>query len=234
MRYKLAVCDDSQDDRNYITTLCEQWAADTGHNVQVKNFSSAENFLFHYEEENDFDILLLDIEMGAMDGVTLAKKLRGTNETVQIIFITGYSDYISEGYEVAALHYLMKPVKEDKFFAVLNRAVEKLGKNERLLNLKVGSEMVRIPYYQIRYIDVLQNYVTVHAKEDYTVKMPLGELANELEQDNRFYRAGRSAIVNLNVISRVTRKDIILQDGTVLPLPRGAYEGVNRAIINME
>lgn len=234
MRYKLAVCDDSQDDRNYITTLCEQWAADTGHNVQVKNFSSAENFLFHYEEENDFDILLLDIEMGAMDGVTLAKKLRGTNETVQIIFITGYSDYISEGYEVAALHYLMKPVKEDKFFAVLNRAVEKLGKNERLLNLKVGSEMVRIPYYQIRYIDVLQNYVTVHAKEDYTVKMPLGELANELEQDNRFYRVGRSVIVNLNVISRVTRKDIILQDGTVLPLPRGAYEGINRAIINME
>lgn len=234
MRYKLAVCDDSQDDRDYITALCEQWALETGHSVQVTKFSSAENFLFQYEEEKAFDILLLDIEMGAMDGVTLAKKLRGTNETVQIIFITGYSDYISEGYEVAALHYLMKPVKKDKFFAVLDRAVMKLSKNERLLHLKIGSEMVRIPYYQIRYIDVLQNYVTVHAREDYTVKMTLGELSKELEQDTRFCRVGRSAIVNLHVISRVTRKDIILQDKTVLPLPRGAYEGINRAIINME
>ena len=234
MRYKLAVCDDSQDDRDYITALCEQWALEAGHSVQVTKFSSAENFLFQYEEEKAFDILLLDIEMGAMDGVTLAKKLRGTNETVQIIFITGYSDYISEGYEVAALHYLMKPVKKDKFFAVLDRAVMKLSKNERLLHLKIGSEMVRIPYYQIRYIDVLQNYVTVHAREDYTVKMTLGELSKELEQDTRFYRVGRSAIVNLHVISRVTRKDIILQDKTVLPLPRGAYDGINRAIINME
>lgn len=63
--------------------------------------SSAESFLFCYDEESDFDILLLDIEMDGMDGVSLAKKLRESNETVQIIFITGYSDYIAEGYEVA-------------------------------------------------------------------------------------------------------------------------------------
>ena len=65
--------------------------------------------------------------MGAMDGVELAKRLRKTNDTVQIVFITGYSDYIAEGYEVAALHYLMKPVKEDKLFSVLDRAVEKFS-----------------------------------------------------------------------------------------------------------
>lgn len=85
-----------------------------GYVVQTDSFSSAENFLFYYAEECDYDILLLDVEMGAMDGVTMAKKLRQSNDTVQIIFITGYSDYIFEGYEVAALHYLMKPVKEEK------------------------------------------------------------------------------------------------------------------------
>ena len=49
--------------------------------------------------------------MGAMDGVTLTKKIRQDNEVVQIGFITGFADYISEGYEVSALHYLVKPVK---------------------------------------------------------------------------------------------------------------------------
>lgn len=178
-----------------------------------------------------YDILLLDIEMKEMDGVTMARKLRRENDTVQIVFITGYSDYIAEGYEVDALHYLMKPVKEDKLYSVLDRAVEKLRKNEKVLNLEAGGETIRIPVYQIRYADVQGNYVTIHASAEITVKMTLRELETEL--DDRFYRAGRSLIVNLTQISRVTKTEIRLSDGTALPLPRGAYEGVNRAIINM-
>lgn len=100
-------------------------------------------------DENDYDILLLDVEMGGMDGVTLAKKLRQGNETVQIVFITGYSDYIAEGYEVAALHYLMKPVDEQKLFSVLDRAVEKLRKDEKTLTVESGGATVRIPVRQI-------------------------------------------------------------------------------------
>ncbi len=231
MKYKVAICDDSDADRRYIMDMVRSWASAAGHEVQIDGFPSAESFLFRYAGESDYDILLLDIEMGAMDGVTMAKELRKSNDTVQIIFITGYSDYISEGYEVAALHYLMKPVNEEKLCLVLDRAAEKLTKNERVLNFEVSGEMVRVPIYQIRYADVIGNYVTVHAQTDVTVKMTLGELEKQL--DERFYRVGRSALVNLTQISRVTRAEIRLNDGTAIPLPRGAYEGVNRAIINM-
>lgn len=231
MKYKVAICDDSDADRRYIMDMVRSWASAAGHEVQIDGFPSAESLLFRYAGESDYDILLLDIEMGAMDGVTMAKELRKSNDTVQIIFITGYSDYISEGYEVAALHYLMKPVNEEKLCLVLDRAAEKLEKNERILNFEVSGEMVRVPIYQIRYADVLGNYVTVHAQTDVTVKMTLGELEKQL--DERFYRVGRSALVNLTQISRVTRAEIRLNDGTAIPLPRGAYEGVNRAIINM-
>lgn len=231
MNYNIAICDDSDADRQYISDIVSRWAEDRAHTVQISFFSSAENFLFLYVEKKDYDILLLDIEMGTMDGVSMAKRLRRDNDTVQIVFITGYSDYISEGYEVAALHYLMKPVKKDKLFLVLDRAVDKLSKNEKVLNFEIGGEMVRIPVYQIRYADVSGNYVTIHACDDLTVKMTLGELEKEL--DDRFFRVGRSAIVNLTQISRVTKTEIKLNDGVTLPLPRGAYEGVNRAIINM-
>lgn len=231
MNCKIAICDDSSADRQYLSTLADRWAADRGHVIRTAFFSSAEEFLFHYAEEKDYDILLLDIEMGAMDGVTMARTLRRDNETVQIIFVTGYSDYIAEGYDVAALHYLMKPVREDKLFSVLDRAAEKLSRNETVLNFEVGGEMVRVPIYQIKYADVSGNYVTIHAAGEVTVKMALGELEGQL--DRRFYRAGRSVIVNLTMISRVTKTEILLSDGTVVPLPRGAYEGVNRAIINL-
>ena len=161
----------------------------------------------------------------------MAKHLRKENDTVQIIFITGYSDYISEGYEVAALHYLMKPVKEEKLCSVLERATERLSKNERVLNLKSGGEIIRVPIYQIRYAEVYGNYVTIHAASDVMVKMTLNELENQL--DERFYRVGRSAVVNLTKVSRVTKTEIRLNEGTTMHLPRGAYDGINRAIINM-
>ena len=229
MKYKIAICDDSDADRQYVLNMVNTWAAQTGHAVHTDTFSSAENFLFHYSEESDYDILLLDIEMEAMDGVTMAKKLRAVNKAVQIIFITGYSDYISDGYDVAALHYLMKPVDRDKLFSVLDRAMERLSWNERCLTLELPDGAARIPLYEIRYLDVRQNYVTVHANESYTVKRSLSEFEKEL--DNGFFRAGRSAIVNLRHIRRVTRTDIHLDDGSILPLPRGTYEPLNRAII---
>ena len=131
MKYKIAICDDSDADREYVLNMVNRWAAGAGQVVHTDTFTSAENFLFHYAEESDYDILLLDIEMGDMDGVTMAKQLRKNNDIVQIVFITGYSDYISEGYEVAALHYLRKPVKEENPCLVLDRAAENLQKMKR-------------------------------------------------------------------------------------------------------
>jgi len=229
MRYRIAICDDSEADSGFVSGLVEEWARAREVFVQKENFSSAEAFLFRYAEDKAWDILLLDIEMGGMDGVTMSKRLRRENDEVQIVFITGYSEYIADGYEVAALHYLLKPVNRDKFFAVLDRAVEKLLKNENVLNLSLAGEMVRIPMREIRYLDVYQNYVTVHAVEDLKVRRPLGEFEELL--DERFFRVGRGLIVNLDYIRRVTRGEVHLSDGSVLPLPRGGYEAINRAII---
>lgn len=229
MIYKIAICDDSKEDTGYVAGLLKKWSARRQMAVQAECFPSAESFLFQYAEDKNYDILLLDIEMGQIDGVTMARQIRRDNETVQIVFITGYSEYIAEGYEVAALHYLLKPVNKEKLFAVLDRAVEKLRRSERCLTLALSGEMVRIPLHEIRYLDVQQNYVTVHGKEDYTVKKSLGEFEKLLDEE--FFRLGRGGIVNLSYISRVTKTDVYLKDGSVLPLPRGRYEALNRAII---
>ena len=229
MAYRVAIVDDSVTDARFVESILTDWAGEKQTAIQAEVFSSAESFMFRYAEDKEWDILLLDIEMGAMDGVTMAKKVRAHNEAVQIVFITGYSDYIAEGYEVAALHYLMKPVNREKLMTVLDRALEKRKQEERCLNLELSGEMVRLPFYEIRYLDVRQNYVTVHAKGDYTVKRSLNDFEKEL--DHRFHRVGRSMILNLKYIQRVTKTEVRLSDGTVLPLPRGAYEPLNRAII---
>ena len=227
--YKIAICDDTEIDRNFIKDIVTDWANKSGVKPDIHMFSSAEEFLFEYEDCKDYQILLLDIEMGQMDGVSLAKELRKTNDSAQIVFITGYSDYIAEGYEVSALHYLMKPVREEKLSEVLDRAVSKLGKDEKALMLESGGETNLVPIYRIRFIDVRGNYITVHADKEYTIKKTLSDVEKEL--DERFYRVGRSCIVNLTQISKVTKADIFFNSGETVPLPRGSYEKVNRAII---
>ena len=136
MAYRVAIVDDSTTDAEFVKGILNSWADLRQANIQAEVFPSAEAFLFRYAEDKEWDILLLDIEMGAMDGVTMAKRVRQDNEAVQIVFITGYSDYIAEGYEVAALHYLMKPVNSEKLLTVLDRAMEKRKQEERCLNLE--------------------------------------------------------------------------------------------------
>lgn len=230
MSYHTAIVDDSAEDAAFVNNILNDWAAERKINLHTEIFPSAESFLFHYAEDKTCDILLLDIEMGKMDGVTMARQIRKENSTVQIIFITGYSEYIAEGYEVAALHYLIKPIDRQKLFTTLDRAAEKLRQNERCLNLTLPGEMIRLPMHEIKYLDVYQNYVTIHARQDYTVKRALREFEPLL--DERFFKTGRALIVNLTYITRVTKTQVSLSDGTTLPLPRGAYDPLNRAIIS--
>ena len=225
--YKVAICDDCQADIDYLSILVREWGEKQP--VQIRTFQSAESFLFQYEEEKDFDILLLDIEMGDMDGITMAKSIRKDNEAVQMIFITGYSDYIADGYDVAALHYLLKPVKKQQLFEVLDRAVNRLMKNEKEIILRTSDGIFVMPVREIRYLDVQQNYVTVHGKTDVRIKRTLGDFESEL--DERFFRIGRSCIVNLTYIRRISRTDVQLSDGSRIPLPRGQYDALNRAVI---
>lgn len=229
MIYHIAVCDDEPAVAKYLSMLLSKWASTTGNAAAADTFPSSEAFLFKYAEDKTYDILLLDIEMGGMDGVQLAKTVRKDNREIQIVFITGYPDYIAEGYEVEALQYLLKPVDEKKLFTVLGRAAEKLRRNERALLLECGGETVRVPLSEIRYLEVRQNYVTVHAKEDYTVKKTLGQLEKEL--DDGFFRTGRSFIVSLKEVRKITRSGVLLSDGACVPLSRGYYEPLNRAMI---
>ena len=203
MALNIAIVDDLIEDIEFTRNILKAWAEEKGVEYISEEFSSAESFLFRFSEKKDYDILLLDIEMGGMDGVNMAKLIRKENESAEIIFITGYSDYISEGYEVNALHYLMKPVNEKKLKEVLSKAKERLKKNEKRLQIEVNDEMLLIPLYEIKFIEVMKNYVTIHAKNDYTVRKTLSEIETEL--DDRFFRIGRSFIVNLKEIERVTK-----------------------------
>lgn len=228
---RIAICDDSTQDARFVQNMVSSWVKNRNIKLQTETFSSAESFLFHYVEDKNFDILLLDIEMGNMDGVTLAKRIRKDNDTVQIVFITGFADYISEGYEVSALHYLMKPVQEEKLFTVLDRAANALQKTARFLLLPAEGKMCRMPVSTIVYAEAFAHSVEIHTvQETIPAKLSISELEKQL--GDGFIRCHRSYLVGLKYISRLSRTEVMLDSGKTLPLSRTAAPLVHQAFIS--
>ena len=225
----MAVCDDDAQQREYLAVLVRRWAVQSGYAVQLVSYPDAAAFLFEYGQERTADILLLDIEMPGMNGVELARTVRGRDAAAQIVFVTGYADYLAEGYNVEALHYLLKPVDETKLFAVLDRAALRLNERRKSLLVSTAEETLHLPLREIRYIEVQGNYVTFHAQQEYAVKKTLKELEGRL--DDGFFRTHRSYIVNLHFVRHATKTQVFLKDGTAVPLARGQYDALHRAMI---
>jgi len=239
MEIKVAICDDEKTEINYLSLNVRKWAKTNNITLTVLLFNDAEDLLANYTNIHP-DIMLLDIQMPGLNGIELAEKIRNEykNETVQIIFITGYADYMSLGYEVAALHYLMKPVKEDKLFEVLERAMKKLSKIDKsIIFSSTDGENIPVLTSEIMYAESFAHYsdITIirNAKiSKIKVKMPLGEIDRTLaELSGNFIKCHRSYIAGLKHVKKITKTDVIFDDGSVVPVSRRLYNDVSQAMI---
>ena len=228
MTYEIAICDDEEKQRAYIKSLVEGWLHQTFHHAEIQEYASSEQFLFEQAYDRT-QILFLDIEMEKMDGIALAREIRKHNRQMQIIFVTGYMEYIQEGYDVEALHYLLKPVSQEKIDSVLVRAVERLKTADAVLLVENGGEVLRLPLKEIHFIESNRNYNIIHADTDYEMRGTLSEL--EAKLDEAFVRVGRSYLVNLNYVRRIGKTELILNTGEKLLVPRGSYKKLNEAFI---
>jgi len=231
MEIKIAVCDDEHQQTEYTKMLVNKWADDNDVEITINMFGSAENFKSAWSENNAFDILLLDIEMSGQNGVELAKDLRKSDEKLIIVFITGFSDYMSEGYDVSALHYLMKPVKEDKLYEVLDKALAGLRKTSRtILFPKTGGD-VKIKADDIIYAEVLSHTVILYLADGGSEEffMRISDMDKLL--GGGFFKCHRSYIVSMKYVRRVTKTAMILDDGREIPLSRNLYDDANQMFI---
>jgi len=228
----IAICDDEKTVADFLHASLQKWAAAREQAVEVSVFSSAEAFLFALPDAH-VDILLLDIQMGGEDGMSLAKKLRGTASAIEIIFITGYKDLVFEGYSVSALDFIVKPVREETLFAALNRGAERIGgaKRKALPLASATGDIIRVYEDDIIYIEAEKHsarMVTTHG--DFYLKMSFSALSDMLPP-MLFCRPHRSYMVSLRYIRSITKADIVLDSGAKIPLSRLNYKAINAAFI---
>ena len=228
----IGLCEDDNDLRKYYHSFLTEWASSENIPVHISSYESSEQLLFSYDEKEPFDILILDIQMGGINGMELAKQLRKQDSHVQIIFLTGLKDYALEGYEVGAYRYLLKPVKEKEFSEILTKVCELAGqKKKRYMTLYYQGETRKIDYEDILYVEARGHYITlVLIDSELEWKGSLTGLVPELER-NGFALVRRGMYVNLFHVSKIGRTECRIDNGEVLPVSRSTYQTLNDRVI---
>ena len=230
--FRLAICEDEKVVLDYESSLIKKWAAAKDYPLELDSYISAEQFLFESEDKAPYDVLIFDIQMKNINGMELAKKLRARGCDSVIIFITGVPDYAIEGYEVGAVRYILKPVKEEVLNGLLDSVFkERQIKAEDYFLLGQGSELEKISFDKIIYIEANGHYVHLKGTDfEHEWKSGFAETAAGFE-DRGFFCLRRGLMVNLQHVSRITRTDCLLDDGETLPVARGVYKELNEAFI---
>lgn len=228
MSLTIAICDDNENQIKELRRRLDEWSADKPFALAIDEYVSAESFLFHYPDK-PCDLLLLDIEMKKLNGMELAKKLRADGDMLPIVFITGYSDYMNDGYEVEALHYLLKPVDKTKLFSVLDRYINRhTFKNEIMLFCE--GKTLHISSDAIMYCEAVGKKTHAHTKEQ-TLICDTGISSMAKSLSDTFTICHRSYIVNLRFVRSIDKTVITLDNGETIPLSRRLYKEVNDKFI---
>lgn len=225
----IAICEDVEAELKLLAEYVTSWGKRKGIAVTIKEYESAEAFLFDYEVNQRLDILILDIQMKEMNGMELAKKLYGEGRKIQYIFVTGMKQYVFEGYSVEAVSYLMKPVRQEELFRFLSLGYTRLCKNPCII-LEDGATLQRISLYDISYLESAgHNTYFYGAGKEYRSSKGISSFEEELKEEG-FYRLHRSYIINLAKVECITKKEVSVE-GKQIPIARGQWENLNKAYL---
>lgn len=197
--------------------------------VVTENFASGGELLDSLEARHFYDIFLLDILMPELNGIDLARELRLRGEEAPLIFLTSSADYALDAFDVNATQYLLKPVKEDKLFSILNKLVSSLDKEEeRFLFVSTPERIVKIPLSSIICVESIWRTIQVYLVDgrkisSKTIRVPFASVIDVLFQDSRFLYAHKSFVLNMAQVNELTGSSFIMKNGIEVPIPRYRY-----------
>ncbi len=214
---RIGICDDSADARIALRAALER-ALERRRSGEASffEFSSGEGLLrWMGKHAGELDLVFLDIEMGELDGMQAARRLREADEGLGLVFVTGYTDYVFDGYSVGALGYLMKPPKADHLDGVLDRAAEALlREGDKAFLCRSGETLYRIPKKTILYFASDRRQVTcVSTARTCTFYGKLDEV--ERDVGDGFIRVHQRYLVRAGAVDRLEGSSVFVGDEAI-------------------
>lgn len=228
----IGICDDEAAMRKALRLLLETKLQLMGENYRVSEYDSGERLAAN-EETALPDILFLDIEMKQLSGMDTARLLRKRDARTILIFVTAYPDFVFQGYEVHAFHYILKPYDERKIQNVLEQAIRELGKSrEKFFVLEQKSGSLKIPMKKILAFSSDRRKVGVLLDDG--EKLDFYGKLDDVEKNlpEYFIRCHNRHLVNLNHVDGL-EKDCCICGTVQFPVSRAYRQGLEIAFARL-
>jgi DNA-binding LytR/AlgR family response regulator len=226
---RIAIVDDEPNDLDHLRDVIETYTETREMPVEIDAFLSGGDFLKAFQP-GKYELIFFDNYIGNGLGIDFARKARAQDEEVEFVFVSMSPEFAVSGFEVRALHYLIKPATPEEIAKVFDRFWKHVPRAEEPM-IAVTSERrpILVPVRSIRFIEVVNKNCIIHADEEITVHMQLEKLLELLPPDE-FIRTHRGFSVRLDCIQAMTPSDFLLKSGEKVPIGR-AYQNCRSAYI---
>lgn len=214
----IAVVEDSAEDLSNCLSLLERYSQEKNVKFDIQTFESGDAFLMRFKSQ--FDFIILDINLFALNGIDVARTIREKDEEVIIMFATNLAKYATKGYEVDAIDFVLKPLTYSSFYLRLERVMRKINKKEAFfLVVPCDGGFNKIDLNDVLYVEVISHDIIFHLTADRAIKTT-GTLKKYEEQLNKhwFIRCNSCYLVNAAHIKRVEKLDILLSDDSTIAI----------------
>ncbi|OLS40944.1 LytTR family DNA-binding domain-containing protein [Bacillus sp. MRMR6] len=193
---RIAIVEDETSYQEQLVEFLRKFEQDRGENIEIEIFSDGDEIVENYKAQ--FDIILMDVQMQFMDGMSAAEEIRKVDSEVVIIFITNMAQYAIKGYEVDALDYVLKPISYFPFSQRLNRAIDRMKKREsHFITILLKGGVKRLKISDIYYVESQGHKLIFCTKEgEYIASGTMKELEKELSSFH-FFRGNKGYLINL-------------------------------------
>lgn len=219
----IGICEDNQIEQKQLREMVSHICF-SREDIQIKTYTSGGEILRQVEEQQfQVDLLLLDIGIPELDGMSLAHELRQRRLDMDIIFITRSKEHIFEGYKCKAFTYILKPCTMERLSEELNRYMDELETTSECLNVNIQGSIQRVPLSEIRYIESNRRKILLHTKKQMIEFYEKMESMEELLHDKGFIRCHQSYMVQKRYVTAFGRSGIQIQD-IQIPVSRRYYD----------
>lgn len=226
---RVAICDDAPEMTGEIEQTLEAYSPTL---FDVSVFFTAEKLISSLQS-TQYDFFILDIELPSSSGINIAKEIRKHDLNVPIVFLTNYSEYMEDVFQVQTFDYILKPVTREKLFPVIKKIIKYLDLDNAYFSFTYKRAEYNLKFAEIVYFEKQKRTVIIHTvHQTFQTIMSTPELLQKL--NDNFVQVHTSYIVNINFIKEVGADHIILttdSESLEIPISRKFKASARDAII---
>ena len=226
----IALVEDEEEYRKVFLGYLRRYEQESGRQFRISVFPDGEDIISSYKA--DYDLILMDIAMRFMDGMTAAEKIRELDQEVVIIFITNMPQFVMKGYAVDALDYVLKPVNYFAFSQRIDRAISRMSRRrEQYLTVPVRGGIRKLSVSNILYVEVQDHDLLFHTRnESILTRGSLAEVEAKLGNAG-FFRCNKYCLVNLAFADSLQGIDLVVA-GEHIQVSRAKKKAILDALNN--